>query len=139
MKVLIDTCVWSLALRRAMVQEDPYVLELKKLILDGNAQLIGPVRQELLSGIKDHEQFDRLKTRLRAFPDLEMEQEDYEQAADFANYCRKRGIQGSNTDFLICALSKRRSFPILTIDKDFAYFKKQINIILRLPRNGLVS
>lgn len=52
MKIIIDTCVWSLALRRNKPQGNEYVEELKELIKEVRAQLIGPVREELLSGIK---------------------------------------------------------------------------------------
>ena len=47
MKVLVDTCVWSLALRRNQVMESPYVLELRDLITEFRVQMMGPVRQEL--------------------------------------------------------------------------------------------
>jgi catechol 2,3-dioxygenase-like lactoylglutathione lyase family enzyme len=51
-----------------------------------------------------------VRGRLRAFPNLEVNAEDYEAAAGFFNRCREKGIQGSSTDFLICdrALSPRR-------------------------------
>jgi predicted nucleic acid-binding protein len=39
-------------------------------------------------------------------------------------------LQGSNTDFLICAAAERREFPILTADEDFAQFAKVLPIAL---------
>ncbi|MFO7766132.1 MAG: hypothetical protein R6V33_06850 [Pelovirga sp.] len=53
MNVLVDTCIWSLALRRKKSEQDAVVNELGELISEGRAQLIGPIRQELLSGIKN--------------------------------------------------------------------------------------
>ena len=134
MKVIVDTSVWSLALRRNEPQEDVYVLELQELIKEARAQLIGPVRQELLSGIKSTKQFNLLKKHLRVFKEIEMQTEDYELAAEFFNTARTNGIQGSNTDFLICAISNRHKLPILSTDKDFINFKSVLPIVLHKTR-----
>lgn len=134
MKIIIDTCIWSLALRRNTVQGNPYIEELRNLIEEIRAQLLGPIRQELLSGIKSKKQFDTLKLHLEAFTDIELETEDYELAAEYFNAARKKGIQGSNTDFLICAISSRRKMPILTTDKDFANFQSIFPVSLHVPR-----
>jgi len=134
MKIIIDTCVWSLALRRNEPQSNGYVEELKELVKEVRAQLVGPVRQELLSGIKSKKQFNLLKSHLGAFEDLEIEREDYELAAEYFNTSRNKGIQGSNTDFLICAISTRRKMPILTTDKDFSNFQAVLPIKLHSPR-----
>ena len=98
MKVLVDTSVWSLALRRKSGSEVAAVGELRRLIVDYRVTMIGVVRQELLSGIRTPEQYAELRDRLRAFPDLQLRTEDYEVAAHFFNACRSQGIQGSNVD-----------------------------------------
>lgn len=134
MKIIIDTCIWSLALRRNAVQDNSYIEELRNLIEEIRAQLLGPIRQELLSGIKSKKQFDTLKLHLEAFTDIELETKDYELAAEYFNAARKKGIQGSNTDFLICAISSRRKMPILTTDKDFANFQSIFPVRLHVPR-----
>ncbi len=73
MNVLVDTSVWSLALRRKNeslgTNERPLVAELAELIREGRARVIGLVRQELLSGIKTTEQYEKLRLHLRSFPD----------------------------------------------------------------------
>ena len=97
----------------------PQVVLLRELIQDGRAVLFGAVRQELLSGIRTRKQYESLKSHLRAFPDLSSQVEDYELAADYFNICRQNGVQGSNTDFLMCAVANRRKHSILTTDKDF--------------------
>jgi predicted nucleic acid-binding protein len=79
--VLVDTSVWSLALRRAKRVDDAVRCELAELISEGRVVLLGPVRQELLSGIKVKSQFDLLRDHLRSFPDLELETADYEEAS----------------------------------------------------------
>ena len=130
MNVLVDTCVWSLALRRKKNAQDAVVKELDELISESRAQLIGPIRQELLSGIKNKKQFDALKDALRAFPDLAIRVEDYECAAEFFTKCRRNGIQGSNTDFLICAAAYRMNTAIFTVDQDFALFREHLPLTL---------
>jgi predicted nucleic acid-binding protein len=130
MKVIADTCIWSLALRRTRNQEAPEVDRLQDLIRDGLVQMLGPIRQEIFSGIKTKAQFTRLKKSLRAFPDLELTTDDYEVAAQFFNTCRSKGIQGSNTDFLICAVSAHHNFPVFTTDKDFKRYKAHLKIEL---------
>ena len=134
MKVLVDTSVWSLALRRKQPADSPVVTELIELIGEVRCQIIGPVRQELLSGIKSQVQFQQLRHHLRAFPDLETTTLDYESAADFFNLCREKGIQGSNTDFLICAIAARHKIPIFTTDENFTLFQPHLPITLHRPR-----
>ena len=100
MKVLVDTSVWSLALRRGD-SENPERSRLGSLVRDGRVAIIGPIRQEILSGVRLAKQFNTLRDNLRNFPDTELTTEDHEEAAGYFNACRGKGIQGSNTDFLI--------------------------------------
>jgi predicted nucleic acid-binding protein len=133
MSVIVDTSVWSLALRRRTLPDSsPAVSLLRDLITDDRVILLGTIRQEILSGVRSSEQFMRLRDYLRAFPDLELATEDYETAADFFNTCRSNGIQGSNTDFLICAVAHRRSYSILTTDNDFQNFQSHIPVFLSI-------
>jgi len=131
MSVVIDTSVWSIALRRKTPRNSASaVSRLRDLIIDDQVVLLGAIRQEILSGVRSLKQFTRLRDYLRAFPDLELEFEDYELAAEFFNTCRSKGVQGANTDFLICAVAHRRNYSILTIDKDFQNFRPHIPILL---------
>jgi predicted nucleic acid-binding protein len=134
MNIIIDTSVWSLALRRQRSSGAAEALELAELVREGRAAMMGPVRQELLSGVQRELQYESLRGYLRAFPDIALEAEDYEEAASFFNRCRAKGIQGSNTDFLICAVAARRRFGILTTDSDFLHFAKLLPIDLHSPR-----
>jgi predicted nucleic acid-binding protein len=128
--VLVDTPVWSLAYRRVLRIVDRWTIELAALMEQQRAFLIGPVRQEVLSGLRDPGQFERLRQTLRPLPDVAIRDADYEEGAMFYNRCRARGIQGSNTDFLICAIAARRSMSILTTDRDFETFEKILPIKL---------
>ena len=130
MKVLVDTSVWSLALRRSRQSASASVRELRHLISDHRVEMIGPIRQEVLSGIRDEVQFRKLEKHLAAFPDIPIRTEDYVTAARFFNVCHTKGIQGSNTDFLICAVAVHHRLAIFTTDNDFARFAECLPIVL---------
>ena len=130
MRVLPDTPIWSAALRRADGPENLLSKRMRKLVTQGIVEIIGPIRQELLSGVREQAQFERLRDRLRTFPDLEIETEDHEEAATFYNRCRSKGIQGSATDFLICAVAVRHDLAIFTDDRDFLGYQKILPIRL---------
>jgi predicted nucleic acid-binding protein len=121
-KILADTCVWSLALRRkdrSALSGDEKVLvaSLAESIRDGRVVMIGPIRQEILSGIKEQAQFERLRGALESFSDEPITTLDYEEAARLHNRCRNRGVECGPVDILICAVAARRRWSILTNDR----------------------
>jgi predicted nucleic acid-binding protein len=130
MKIIVDTSIWSPALRRGRQDASVPVQELRNLIQDHRVEMIGPIRQEILSGIRSESQFKKLQKHLKSFPDLPILTEDYVTAARFFNLCRSKGIQGSNTDFLICAVAVRNKFSVYTTDKDFELFSKHVHVAL---------
>ena len=132
MSTLVDTSAWSLALRRTVPDETSlaYIHRLRALLEDASVVMIGPVRQELLSGISSQAQFVRLRDRLAILPDEAILSEDYVTAAMFWNLCRRHGIQGSHIDFLICAVAVRNKWPILTTDVDFTRYAAYVPIDL---------
>ena len=134
MMVVVDTCVWSQVLRRQKAPDQSVAGELRELISEMRVQMVGPVRQELLSGVRVKKQFLDLRDHLRAFPDLLLGEEDFELAAEFFNQCRAKGVQGANTDFLLCALSVRHDLAIFTIDQDFKDYAKHLPIRLHALR-----
>jgi predicted nucleic acid-binding protein len=126
MMVLVDTSVWSLALRRRPEHlsgsQQNLTQVLAELIREGRAQIIGPIRQELLSGIREQAQFTSVRDYLSAFPEPSLDAADYEEAASMNNRCRARGIAGSAIDFLLCAVAHRRGWFIFTTDRDFQHY-----------------
>ena len=122
MKVLVDSCVWSLALRRrkgisGLSAEERHLVEtLSEAIRDGRVAIVGPVRQEVLSGIRHEEQFQNVRERLEAFADERIESADYVQAARLDNLCRRHGVQCGEVDMLLCSVSARNGWTILTTD-----------------------
>ena len=127
MDVLVDTCVWSEVLRKKAPNPD-IKLELNGLVGQGCVKMIGLIRQELLTGIKFPNQFEMLRSKLSFFPDVPISTDIYEYAAELSNACMSKGIQGSNVDFLICAVAKKHRFLIYTIDGDFANYSKTIDL-----------
>lgn len=121
MKVLVDTCAWSLLLRRknkaAMNDEEQLMLaSLTEAIRDGQVVIIGPIREEVLSGIRETAQFEKLRNALEPFPDEELTTSHYEEAARLFNLCRGSGVECGATDVLICAAAVRMHWAILTTD-----------------------
>ena len=138
MNALVDTSVWSLALRRKPRHLSPeerlVVDELADLSRDGRVRIIGLIRQELLSGIRTAAQYEKLRAYLRAFPDEAIATSDYEEAAKAGNECRSRGIAASLVDALICQIAFSREWSIFTTDPDFKAYAKVLPIKLHVPR-----
>jgi hypothetical protein len=125
MKWLVDTCVWSLALRRRNtarlnVEEQRLVSELSLAIQASNAAIIGPLRQEILSGIRDRAEFKKMQGLLEPFADEPTGPSDFVEAARMFNLCQDHGVHCGPVDILICAVAARLSYGILTIDSGLA-------------------
>ena len=127
MKVLFDTSVWSVALRRNE-SERAIVGQLLELIEDGRVVMIGSVRRELLSGVRRAGQFEKLREALRAFPDEVLVTEDYETAAEISNRCLAAGVAGSAIDLLLCAVAQRRGWTVYTTDRDFRRYAGVVDL-----------
>jgi predicted nucleic acid-binding protein len=136
-KIIVDTCAWSQFLRRNRFSSDPVASEVARLVRADAVQLLGPIRQELLSGAQPSERFEHLKDYLRFYPNIPLDEEDDETAAGYYNRLRHRGLQGSGTDLLICAVAVRRGFKIFTTDTDFAAYGRHIPIKLHRPHGTI--
>ncbi len=88
MKVLVDTCVWSVALRHKKPDKN-ITKKLSDIISERRAVLIGPIKQEILSGISQSAQFEKLKDILSAFEEIQLKSNHFEIAAEFCNTCIK--------------------------------------------------
>ncbi|OGH57379.1 MAG: hypothetical protein A3G34_04265 [Candidatus Lindowbacteria bacterium RIFCSPLOWO2_12_FULL_62_27] len=131
MNVVVDTCVWSTAFRPVLKPElKDVVNELKELIGERRVVLLGPIRQEVLSGVRKQEQFEALKEHLKPFEDFPLTSEDYEYAAELFNMFRSKGLQGSNADFLIVAVSMKHDLSVFSTDKDFKLYMKHLKFHL---------
>ena len=130
MRIIADTSVWSLFLRRRDGTNSSSRDLFRNAIQGNRVQMLGIIRQELLSGIKHDTNFRKISKILGAFPDLLAESSDHTEAARFYNRCRENGIQGSPVDFLICAQASRHEMAILTEDRDFEGYARYLPITL---------
>jgi predicted nucleic acid-binding protein len=122
MKVIVDTCVWSLSLRRRnaalMNPGDQQLLaQLREAIQDRRAVILGPIRQEILSGIRDKAYFAKTQELLDPFLDAEIRPADYIEAARLYNLCQDHGVRCGPIDILICAVAVQKQLEILTYDQ----------------------
>ena len=109
---------------------NPYRREMERLVGHGVVEIVGPIRQELLSGVREGTEFDAIRSSLRAFVDLPISTDDHEEAASYYNHCRGKGVQGSATDFLICAVAVKHDLAIFTDDRDFVGYSRHLPIRL---------
>ena len=134
MNVLIDTCVWSLSLRRHRgiqlnADQQRMLAEHQRAIGENRACIVGIVRQEVLSSIRDKAQFLKIQRLLAPFLDEDVIPMDYVEAARLYNLCLDKGVQCGSTDILIAAVAARRSLTVLTYDQALIRCLK----VLRVP------
>ena len=118
--MLVDTSVWSLALRRDAETSEPQVLALKDALL-GDEVIVttGLVLQELLQGFSGPKAQAQIIQRFAALPLLRPDRDDHIAAAGVRNACRRAGIQIGTIDALLAQLCIRHELTLLTTDKDF--------------------
>lgn len=125
MKILIDTSIWSVALRRQTDILNPEALVLKTLIEQGeDIYLLGIILQEVLQGIKNPKDFHALKKYFKAFPIIKLTREDYIKAAELKNLLMKKGKQASTIDALIASAAISYNCHLFTADEDFGHIAK---------------
>ena len=120
MKVIVDTSVWSPALRLGAKATDPNVQKLRDLLgAEQPIYLLGVIIQELLQGLRQREQFLKVALYLDPFPLIEPSRADYVSAAELSFKCRRRGIQSTTIDCLIASVALKYDCALLTSDSDF--------------------
>jgi predicted nucleic acid-binding protein len=134
MTVLVDTCVWSLGLRRRQRDLNPIerstYYEWADLLKRGEAAITGVIRQELLSGIVSQKEFESLRDRLALVDDLFVDSHTHILAAEFYNQCRAYGIVPDSPDMTICAAAHLYGMPVFTTDPDFLRYEHHLPIKL---------
>jgi hypothetical protein len=111
------------------------VEEWARLVTQGLAGLIGPIRQEILSGVRRPEVFQALRRELSDFPNLGIDAADYDRAAEFFNVCRAQGVTGGPIDMLISAVAYRHEVPVFAVDTDYVRYARHLPLRLHLPRH----
>ena len=121
--IVPDTGILSLLFRRKRrdlnSEESRLLFALEDLVKAGEIVIVGPIRQEILSGIVSPEQFQALKSRLATIDDLPMDSDTFVLAAEFFNRCRGVGVAPGHIDMMICAAAYVHSCEIFTADPDF--------------------
>jgi hypothetical protein len=129
MSYLVDTSVWSLALRRDAPDSAPEVNELQRALAAGDEIFVtGIVLQELLQGFNKPKAHGLITTHFASLPFIVPQIEDYIQAAALRNQCRKKGIQVGTIDALLAQLCIDREIEILTTDKDFIQIAQVVSL-----------
>jgi hypothetical protein len=128
--LLVDTSVWSLALRRdAPDAEAPEVDRLRAALLAHEAVFTtGLILQELLQGFGGPRQRDAIVTRFAALPLVVPDRRDHIEAADVRNTCRRKGVQLGTIDALLAQLSIRHELTLLTTDRDFTRAARHVEL-----------
>lgn len=131
MSVLVDTSVWSLALRRDAEHSAPEVAALRHALL-GSDQVFttGFILQELLQGFAGPRDRTLLLERLGALAFLQPDREDHIEAADVRNLCRRRGVQVGTIGALLIQLCRRHDLVLLSTDRDFQAAAKHVEFRL---------
>ncbi|MDQ3027892.1 MAG: PIN domain-containing protein [Pseudomonadota bacterium] len=125
MTLLVDTSVWSLALRRDAVADSHEVDALRGALRSGGPVVTtGLVLQELLQGFSGPKDQRKIVDRFSALPLIAPDRQDHIAAAALRNLCRRVGIQVGTIDAVLAQLCIRHSLTMLTTDKDFASIAK---------------
>jgi len=124
-KLLIDTSVWSEALRRKDKSLDSSETLVRRIIENNDEiVIIGIILQEILSGITDKKLFSEIETILNDFSYIDIMKEDYIYAAELRNKCKQKGIIAGSYDFLIASVAIRNKLALVTYDKDYINISK---------------
>lgn len=129
MTLLVDTSVWSLALRRDTQAEEPEVRALKDALSGSDVVVTtGLVLQELLQGFAGAKASEQIVERFSALGLIQPDREDHIAAASLRSACRRAGVQLGTVDALIAQLCIRHEAVLLSTDKDFAHAAKHCKL-----------
>jgi predicted nucleic acid-binding protein len=120
--LLVDTSVWSLALRRDKAPATPEVGALRTALESGEIVVTtGLILQELLQGFSGPRAREQLIAQFSALPLLSPTRADHIEAAALRNHCRKAGVQIGTIDALLAQLCIGQDLTLLSADRDFTH------------------
>ena len=130
--MLVDTSVWSLALRRSLPSQTPEVGFLQTSLKRGEIVVTtGLILQELLQGFQGPAAREQIIRDFSLLPVLVPEINDHVEAAQLRIDCRRRGVQVGTIDALIARLCIRHELPLLTTDRDFELMSRHCPLTLQ--------
>jgi len=133
--LLVDTSVWSLALRRDASASEPAVQQLKDALMGADVVVTtGLVLQELLQGFSGPKSRAQIIERFAALPLLQPDREDHVAAAELRNTCRRSGVQIGTIDALLAQLCIRHDLTLLSTDNDFKLAARQCALRVWAPK-----
>jgi hypothetical protein len=136
MTLLVDTSVWSLAFRRDGRGNEPEVKALHAALTGGESIVsTGLILQELLQGFAGPRARKDIIERFSALPLLTPDRQDYIEAAELRNLCRRSGVQFGTIDALLAQLCRRHTLTILTTDNDFVLAAKHCDLSVWATQN----
>ena len=130
---MVDTSVWSLALRRDAVGEAAEVARLREAAREDTIFTTGLILQELLQGLRGPKGRAAIVERFAALPLITPQRDDYIAAAEIRNVCRRRGVQLGTIDALLAQLCVRHQLMLLTTDADFRHAARHVALRLWRP------
>ena len=134
MTLLVDTSVWSLALRRDGSTQAPEVQALQDALAGSDAVVTtGLVLQELLQGFRGPRAAVAIIERFQSLPVIAPDRTDHIAAAEVRNSCRRAGVQLGTIDALLIQLCGRHELTLLSTDNDFVYAAKHVPFRLWRP------
>lgn len=137
MTLLVDTSVWSLALRRDAAAAEPEVNALKDALMGADVVVTtGLVLQELLQGFGVPKAQAQIIERFAALPLLQPDRQDHVAAAELRTACRRAGVQIGTIDALLAQLAIRHELTLLTTDKDFVHAARHCALHVWSSRSG---
>lgn len=137
MTLLVDTSVWSLALRRDAEAKEPEVQHLKEALFGADVVVTtGLVLQELLQGFAGAKASAQIIERFAALPLLQPSRDDHVSAAELRIACRRAGVQIGTIDALIAQLCIAHDLTLLSTDKDFKSAAKHCSLRVWSPTSG---
>ena len=129
MTFLVDTSVWSLALRRDVEVDEPEVRALKEALAGADVVVTtGLVLQELLQGFAGARAGGQIVARFSALALIQPDRDDHIAAAGLRNACRRAGVQIGTIDALIAQLCIRHDVVLLSTDQDFVHAAKHCSL-----------
>ena len=137
MSLLVDTSVWSLALRRDAELHVLEVVALRNALL-GTDQVFstGLVLQELLQGFAGPKARESILERFTALAFIEPDRQDHIEAAEIRNTCRRNGVQIGTIDALLIQLCRKHDLQLLSTDNDFRSARLHTEFNLWSPSAG---
>jgi predicted nucleic acid-binding protein len=113
--ILVDTSVWIALFRDA----EPHAEALTRILKEGRVVTTGIVKAELLQGVKNAKEGQRVLGVLDAVESVEITEKLWLNAGWLASDMRKRGLTVPLTDAALGALAIDYDLSLYTLDRHF--------------------